>query len=297
MKGDRMAKRSSFGSVVRRRLSDITNSAPQPRSPSNVEKPSLDPSSKEYIDHLAKENMALVKLIQDKNKVIELNGIELQKLRINLQKMQMQNWNLAQANSVMIAELNFGKEKMMTLQHEISCKEALLKSRSLEIKASFFQSEEIPLVSVESLERELTPAEETKHDNSKNRRPRFTRSRSVGHCTTVSHQVAAKEAAENKRLCLRRQSASSKMQQQENKENLFELEDVMLPTAGVPTDFGPASSPFTYKDCKDDKQHGAELKSRRPERTSIGGRPLRKAAEKVQSYKEVPLNSKMRRAN
>ena len=87
------------------------------------------------------------------------------------------------------------------------------------------------------------------------------------------------------------------MQQPENKENLFELEDVMLPTAGVPTDFGPASSPFTYKDCKDDKQHGAELKSRRPERTSIGGRPLRKAAEKVQSYKEVPLNSKMRRAN
>ena len=35
--------------------------------------------------------------------MIELNGIELQKLRINLQKMQMQNWNLAQANSVMIA--------------------------------------------------------------------------------------------------------------------------------------------------------------------------------------------------
>ncbi|XP_027085073.1 shugoshin-1-like [Coffea eugenioides] len=280
MKGDRMAKRSSFGSVVRRRLSDITNSAPQPRSPSNVEKPSLDPSSKEYIDHLAKENMALVKLIQDKNKAIELNGIELQKLRINLQKMQMQNWNLAQANSVMIAELNFGKEKMKTLQHEISCKEALLKSRSLEIK-----------------EREVIPAEETKLDNSKSRRPRFTRSRSVGHCTTVSHQVAAKEAAENKRLCLRRQSASSKMQQPENKENLFELEDVMLPTAGVPTDFGPASSPFTYKDCKDDKQHGAEHRSRRPERTSIGGRPLRKAAEKVQSYKEVPLNSKMRRAN
>lgn len=280
MKGDRMAKRSSFGSIVRRRLSDITNSVPQPKSPSNVEKPSLDPSSKEYIDHLTKENMALVKLIQDKNKVIEMNGIELQKLRINLQKMQMQNWNLAQANSVMIAELNFGKEKMKTLQHEISCKEALLKSKSLEIK-----------------EREVIPAEETKLDNSKNRRPRFARSRSTGHCTTVSQQIASKEAAENKRLCLRRQSSSSKMQQQENKENLLELEDVMLPTAGVPTDFGPASSPFINRDCKDDGQHGAELKSKRPERTSIGGRPLRKAAEKVQSYKEAPLNIKMRRAN
>ncbi|KAL3518439.1 hypothetical protein ACH5RR_021028 [Cinchona calisaya] len=278
MKGDRMAKRSSLGSIVRRRLSDITNSNPKPKSPINVEKPSFDPSSKEQIDHLAKENMALVKIIQDKNKVIELNGIELQKLRINLQKMQMQNWNLAQANSLMIAELNFGKERMKTLQHEISCKEALLKlkAKSLEIK-----------------EGEMIPVEETKLNNSKSRKPRFTRSRSMGPSTTVSsQQVAAKEAAENKRRCLRRQSASSKMQQPENTENFIEIEDVMLP----PTDFvamhvdGPTSSPFIGKGVKDDTP-------KQPERTSIGGRPLRKAAEKVQSYKEIPLNVKMRRQN
>lgn len=80
------------------------------------------------------------------------------------------------------------------------------------------------------------------------------------------------------------------MQQQENKENLLELEDVMLPTAGVPTDFGPASSPFINTDCKDDRQHGAELKSKRTERTSIGGRPLRKAAEREGSILQRSLS-------
>lgn len=37
------------------------------------------------------------------SKIIELSGIELQKLRINLQKMQQQNSQLAQANSQMLA--------------------------------------------------------------------------------------------------------------------------------------------------------------------------------------------------
>jgi translation initiation factor RLI1 len=37
------------------------------------------------------------------SKVIELSGMELQKLRINLQKMQQQNFQLAQANSQMLA--------------------------------------------------------------------------------------------------------------------------------------------------------------------------------------------------
>lgn len=57
MKGDRMAKRSSFGSIVRKRLSDITNSLPQTqqKSPIDVDKVSPDVSSmKDYINHLAK---------------------------------------------------------------------------------------------------------------------------------------------------------------------------------------------------------------------------------------------------
>lgn len=38
-------------------------------------------------------------LLHYNSKTIELNGAELQKLRVNLQKLQLQNWNLAQSNS------------------------------------------------------------------------------------------------------------------------------------------------------------------------------------------------------
>lgn len=41
------------------------------------------------------------------SKIIELSVIELRKLRVNLQKTQLQNWNLAQANSQMIAVGSF----------------------------------------------------------------------------------------------------------------------------------------------------------------------------------------------
>ena len=37
------------------------------------------------------------------SKIIELSGTELQNLRICLQKLQLQNWNLAQSNSQMLA--------------------------------------------------------------------------------------------------------------------------------------------------------------------------------------------------
>lgn len=36
------------------------------------------------------------------SKVIEVSGAELQKLRVNCQKLQLQNWNLAQSNSHML---------------------------------------------------------------------------------------------------------------------------------------------------------------------------------------------------
>ncbi|CAI9782115.1 unnamed protein product [Fraxinus pennsylvanica] len=54
-KGDKMAKMSSFANMVRRRLSDITNSLPNPKSPAFVEKlPSDTASGKDYIDHFVK---------------------------------------------------------------------------------------------------------------------------------------------------------------------------------------------------------------------------------------------------
>lgn len=67
---------------------------------------------KNYMDFLSNECCDLVLLhilcalfsfILVGSKIIELSGIELQKLRINLQKVQQQNLLLAQANSQMLA--------------------------------------------------------------------------------------------------------------------------------------------------------------------------------------------------
>ena len=63
MKGDRMAKRSSFGSIMRKKLSDITNLQAQ-GSPSQDEKqPEISQPDKEYIDKLLKVQSFLVLLL------------------------------------------------------------------------------------------------------------------------------------------------------------------------------------------------------------------------------------------
>ncbi|KAM3302972.1 shugoshin-1 [Capsicum chacoense] len=296
MKGDRMAKRSSFGSIVRKRLSDITNSLPQTqqKTPIDVDKVSPDVvSMKEYINHLAKENVALVKIVQEKNKIIELRGLELQKMRIHLQKMQLQNWNLAQSNSQMLAELNLNREKMKSLQHELVCKEVLLKSRNLEEE----QEQQKNQSTNDLLDEEFMDIDSQLNKHSKprngNRRQRATRTQSMGHSTT-SQQAAEKEAAENKRRCLRRKSTNSKVQQREPAaEDLFELEGLAVPfnsPVTVHTDDLIPSSFSGVEEVNHDKENVVPLSRR----SSIG-RPSRKAAEKVQSYKEIPVNIKMRR--
>jgi hypothetical protein len=71
--------------------------------------------------------MTLMKALAHRNKLVELSGIEIQKLRINLRSVQEKNLQLAQANSQMLAELNTNRDRLKDLQHELGCKNALLK--------------------------------------------------------------------------------------------------------------------------------------------------------------------------
>ncbi|CAN4119410.1 unnamed protein product [Withania somnifera] len=288
MKGDRMAKRSSFGSIVRKRLSDITNSLPQTqqKSPIYVEKVSPDVTSmKDYINHLAKENVALVKIVQEKNRIIELSGLDLQKMRIHLQKMQLQNWNLAQSNSQMLAELNLNREKMKSLQHELVCKEVLLKSRNLVEEHE--QQKDQPKNDFQDEEFMDINSQLNKHSKPRNgnRRQCATRSQFMGN-STIS------QAAENKRQCLRRKSTYSKVQHPEPAaEDLFELEGLAVPFNSPVHKDGFVQSPSSgVEEVKHDKENVAQLS-----RKNSIGRPSRKAAKKVHSYKEIPVNIKMRR--
>ncbi|KAG7554071.1 Shugoshin C-terminal [Arabidopsis suecica] len=93
-------------------------------------------SSQEFAAKLQKENMTLMKALAHRNKLVELSGIEIQKLRINLRSVQEKNLQLAQANSQMLAELNTNKDRLKEFQHELGCKNALLKvKKQLEEKA------------------------------------------------------------------------------------------------------------------------------------------------------------------
>ena len=96
------------------------------------------------------------------------------------------------------------------------------------------------------------------------------------------------------RRCVRRQSAT-RSQEREPAENLFEIEDVKFPVSNSrdksmkENGLTPPSSITKEEICEPRNE------AQGSHRFSIG-RPSRKAAEKVQSYKEVPINVKMRRA-
>ncbi|TQE04040.1 hypothetical protein C1H46_010411 [Malus baccata] len=307
-----MAKRLSLGGIMRKKLSDITNL--QTAKPmSEDEKPLEDcPTDKDYIEQLRRERMTLIRLVAERTypipsnvvflssfilllvfgKIVELSGAELQKLRISLQKLQQQNLSLAQSNSRMLAELNLGREKVKTLQHELVCKNALLKAKNLEIegKEEFKRQNSASQTQVSKI-KEAEEISLHKADNdgkacNLNKR-RATRSRSVGASTTCQ-KVENKEKAENKRRRLRRQSARFISQT----ENLFEIEDVKLPVNHTPDSPMRSSSPTPL--ISSTRKEGGEDNCA-PRRSSVG-RPLRKAAEKVKSYKEVPIIVKMRRS-
>jgi hypothetical protein len=74
-------------------------------------------------------------------------------------------------------------------------------------------------------------------------------------------------------------------QPSDRKAGLFELEDVQLAIGGCKIDPESAS----------DNERPGQASAQFLRRSSLG-RPLRQAREKVATYKEVPLNIKLRRS-
>ncbi|KAB1219011.1 Shugoshin-1 [Morella rubra] len=343
-------KGPKIGGAQRKRLADISNLQQSPKPVSqNVKQLPISHTTKEYIEKLQKENMTLMKLLGERTKIIELSGIEIQKLRINLQKVQHQNLQLAQANSQMLA--------LKALQHELGCKNGLLKvgKIDLEIKAKrLIQNTGNEIGTAErdkvgessqadrgdlkpshtsrrrqSKSQSLAPttvnevhAKETVENKSRHLRRQSARFKSeepeptadlfeidkAAGPTTVK-PVQAKENIGNKRLsilvhdsvrlrcCLRRQSARFRSAEPERTEELFEIDEAKFPVSARGDDVvhssGPTSSGISAKE-KDEGNTAVRLEAQEIRRSSVG-RPLRRAAEKVQSYKEIPVNVKLRR--
>ncbi|XP_028068835.1 SHUGOSHIN 2-like isoform X7 [Camellia sinensis] len=113
-----------------------------------------------------------------------------------------------------------------------------------------------------------------------------------------TEQIQLKEKTEKKRACLRRQSARSKHQESEPTEDTFEIVDTKFPVCSLHDDQmqedGSTSMCSLAKDDKRGISDPSDDKTQQLQRSSIG-RPLRLVAKKVQSYKEIPVNVKMRR--
>ncbi|XP_021766412.1 SHUGOSHIN 2-like isoform X2 [Chenopodium quinoa] len=280
---------------MRKRLSDISNLHSQHKSPfknqENVLPVPDNSSSKIYMEKILQENAVMKKLLEEKDKIIESNGVELQKLRVILQRTQLQNWHLAQSNTQMLAELNMGKDRLKTLQHELLSKDALSKAMALELKEKTNVRCKTNGLQKGEPKPEEADVEQPLKDNenkvSKTKRERPARSQSMG--PTTSQQAVDKETVENKRRCLRRQSA--RLKPSGKQDDLFEIE-VGKDAANQTTHFSRHKS--TSDKADDEECLSESSNSTTAQRLSIG-RPQRRVTEKVQSYKDPPLNKKMRR--
>ncbi|XP_048232135.1 SHUGOSHIN 2 isoform X4 [Ricinus communis] len=131
MKGDEKAKGFTVvGNMPRKKLGDISN---LPQKNQDMRPPSVSLNTKDYIHKLHQENLTLVKLIADRNKIIQSHALELQKSRTQCQQVQEKNLELARLNSQMLAELNSNKDRLKVVQHDLGCKNGLLKAMQLEI--------------------------------------------------------------------------------------------------------------------------------------------------------------------
>ncbi|XP_009783451.1 uncharacterized protein LOC107826517 isoform X2 [Nicotiana tabacum] len=346
--------KATLGSAPRKKLADISNIPQEMRLGSQNDKSQhISIGPKEYIDMLKKENIELLKMLADRTKIIELTGAEIQKMRVNLQKMQQQNHQLAQSNSQMLAELNSAKDRLKTLQHELGCTNGVLKAKRLEAEVSQVD----PIKCEEAGDSSLGNGDNDKpanikrrlqskslgsskqvqaQDNAENKRPCVRRQsarfkpeamkhdendfevepikceeagdsslgigdndkpanikrRPQSKCLGSSKQVQPQDKAENKRPCLRRQSARSKPEEPKHDKDYFEVEDKCPPMVNLVQPNGSAS----FSMSPDDVESNPALRFASTEfgRLSLS-RPLRNAAKKIQSYKEIPLNIKMRR--
>ncbi|KAK4836729.1 hypothetical protein QYF36_027097 [Acer negundo] len=315
-KGQKLSKVSKMGSPARKALADISN-LQQPSKPSNqnLKTPKALPfATQDCFEKLHLENMTLVKVLAERNKIIELSGVELQKLRINLQKLQQQNSQLAQANSQMLAELNSGKDRLRALNHELGCKNGLLKARKLMSEVGADKSDDAGKIveaddgnnntsSISSAVKLIQTEEKVDNKRLSLRRKsrfKFEEAEPMEDRLPLRRQ-SAKFKSEELESSKDRQSARLRSEETEPEpepvENLYELDDDKFPVSplrdSVVHESGPTSDTSAQEEHREG--NGASKDEAQESKRRSTGRPSRRAADKVQSYKEITLKVKMRR--
>lgn len=310
-------KKGLCESTLRKRLDDITNLPRKSKLATCADKAQFLPNTdKVDIDKLQKENTSLLELLADKNKIIELNEIELQKANMNMQKMQQQNFQLAQANTMMLAELNAGKDRLKVMQHQLGCKNSLLRVKEMELaeqlKIRTCKQRENQVGMSKSEKDVMENKEVDRHQNNCcNNRKRQQKSQCLGHYTVKNEEL--KEETENERVCVEAQPASFKpgesepiedivasKHKAENKRGCLRKSAMFRQKEPKPKedDMFEMTDPSKLSECSSSLNSQESSTSQSIDGHVLGkpiARPLRVAAKKVQSYKEIPLKVKLRR--
>ncbi|KAG8651098.1 SHUGOSHIN 2 [Manihot esculenta] len=219
---------SEVENMPRKTLADISNLSQQNQD-KRLESISFNP--KDYINKLHQENLSLVKLLADRNKIIQSHVFQLQKLRTECQQLQQKNLQLAQSNSQMLAELNTSKDRLKVLQHELGCKNILLKVRELESedKANVGRCQ-INGAGVETMKHDEVGefCQPDKSDNEPCNKKRRRQSKSLDSATV-------KPVQPKERINKKRQSATYRAKDQETTDDVLETCNA-LDALGEPTE-------------------------------------------------------------
>ncbi|KAG0486134.1 hypothetical protein HPP92_008229 [Vanilla planifolia] len=259
----------------------------------------------ENIAKLLKENNVLMRALAERN-------MEVQKLHSMAAETSRQNWQLAQAHSHIQAELSLSKERLRVAQHELCCTSTALSVKTQELKEHRKLNKQNKLVqkitSEASDQTSCDTVVEASHLSLPSKaclsnRKRPQRSQSLG-SKFVTNQLVMKEKDENQRKPLRK-SSNAKVEFCVPNEDLFEIKDakflICLADKGDSKDKHSSHPGLAIESMNTVKEDVVEENQKpiKPLSVSIGrnslGRPLRKAAQRVDSYKELPLNVKLRR--
>ncbi|GAB2222661.1 hypothetical protein Droror1_Dr00016781 [Drosera rotundifolia] len=344
--GKRKGDAARAGARIRGALEDISNAQVKPSQLNRGEKErpglAIIANEQNQVDLLLKEKAVLKKEIADRDKLVELSMIKLQKLQMELQQLRLQNSLFAQEKSQMSAELRAGNDKLKVLEHELRCVRNVLLTRNLEFQEIMKARR---LHQQTSARMEVTECQETgeslqvdKDDNNKPCSPKEIDQSKVPETSTVKH-VQTKEKIGNRRrqssrfkveelestkdvvkateehkpverrLSLGRQSLCLKTEQVESNKGKLDMYGSVLPECPVQIDAEFPVCPEPNEGKHDDilitsastvpetdiVEANIYACSSASGSIDLVGRPTRRAAQNVQSYKETRINSKMRR--
>uniref|UniRef100_A0A7N0T1J7 Shugoshin C-terminal domain-containing protein n=1 Tax=Kalanchoe fedtschenkoi TaxID=63787 RepID=A0A7N0T1J7_KALFE len=350
LKGKDVGTGSEDGNAERKKLAEITNLPCPPKLSFQIEKnQTVSLSTTNFIHQLQDENMALKKMLVDRNKLLESSRIELYKLRVNLDKVQLQNLQLAQVNSQLLQELNSGKDRLIALQHELGCKNGLLKALTLEAETTKSAEEGVPAQLGTKKEDELRKKIGCSDRKRQSNRQSLSNSVKIGRRKTTESQdslprrhstrlkcdvsqtikdefmtddvqirmcsvaagpacestsgaldesvrkVEAKNKADNQES--RRQSKRFRLGATQTSKNLSGTNEIETPVLIATAEAAQNDeSDLSISVVKEENiEFGSVTTGSDVSHRHSTGRPLRHAAVRIQSYKEVPVNIKMRR--